>query len=381
MSHEVVISGVGAITHLSDSAGGLHDALTEKKINFTTIDVINGLRLRNSISVGQIPIEKRIELQNNLPLRSFNSALAAQGAAEALNDAGLQNNCGDIGIVLANNDGNIDVLESELGLSPRTYNDAYSSHHILDHIKNKFKITGLATVIHNTCASFNAALAIAVEMIRRGVHDTVLVGATDLLASKVLFGFDTLRALSTNSCRPFCSNRGTITISEGAAFAVVQRSELASRAYCQILAAVRNNDAAHPTAPLHESVRNCHLLALESAGITENDIDVIFAHGTATKANDETEAKIFQELYPKTSIVATKSVLGHTMATCGGVNAVTICKSFERETIPGNLYYGDDLEFDLNISSQQKYIRRNAIIQSNSFGFGGNNAIAIFKGI
>lgn len=378
----VCISGIGAITHLGSTADETYKAVCEKKMAFETISSIDGLRMKHDISAGVIDAQLKNTLRKHYPKTSMNLILALSAASEALTDAFKgKSQPIKLGLIVANNDANTDVIESRLKLSSKEFSHSASAAAILPFLKNQLAIEGLAFVVHNTCASFNAALDMAIKLINTGVHDSVLVGGADMLSSKVMFGFDTLRALSVKPCKPFCLERGTITISEGAAFVVVERLADAQKPYCEILGVGRNNDANHSTSPTIETVRQCHELAAHNSEIQMKDVNVIFAHGTATKANDATEARIIKESYSKAKVFASKAVLGHAMATCGAVNAVLIAKSYQMKMIPGNSAKKSELEFDLNWIETEHSICSKDIIQSNSFGFGGNNAIALFRGV
>jgi 3-oxoacyl-[acyl-carrier-protein] synthase II len=374
------ITGVGAVNQLGVNAEDIYKKCIEGRVNFSEIDSVDGLPLRNRVSVGKIDSDVIGNLSSDFPNMSLNLKLGYQAAKEALYDAYPNGDFpNDMGLIIANNDANTDVVAHNIGESESIFDHLAGANTILDFIKKSFKFEGYSVVVHNTCASFNAALDIAMELIGRGVHSSVLVGGVDMLSSKVIFGFDTLRALSLNPSRPFCKDRGTITISEGAAFVLVENKKL--NTYCEILAVARNNDAAHPTSPTEKTVEECQKNILNKAGINGSDVRIVVAHGTGTKINDAIESNVSRKNIPSALLIATKAQLGHTMAACGAMNAVIISKSYAHSIFPGNIIKRNQIEYDLNWPDSNVGISEADIIQSNSFGFGGNNAIAMFRGV
>lgn len=377
---DIVISGLGCTTPMGGSPKELFENISKKTLSFTPM-VLDGY-CQKEISVGKLSTEQRQQIiheSSQLGLddnHSWNTHLAIYSAMQALSDAEIDPGM-RMGVIVANNDGHSDLLEQSLHTNILSPN--YSATSTLEMIRTVTKSSGFSTMVFNTCASFNTALEIAVNLIEQNIHDTVLVGGTDLLAKKVLYGFDTLRALSLQPCKPFCRDRGAITISEGSAFVVLQRSDIARKRYCSVAGIGRNCDAAHPTAPNKESILLCHKMVFKKTKLSAKDISVLFAHGTGTIANDSIEASIVNELDYAAILCAPKTLLGHNMAACGAVAAVLIALTFNSNSVPMTSLYPDHHEFDLNyVNDANAHTSKINFIQSNSFGFGGNNAIAIF---
>jgi len=377
---DVVISGVGCITPLGSNPDITYQNICNKKSVFNSI-TLDGFKPK-TILVGQLSADQLDNVKNNSSRcgigddHSLNTHFAIYAAEQALQDARIQPGT-RMGLVIANNDGNSDLLEAAVETNAPPIN--YCGTSTLQSIRKVTNSSGFNSIIYNTCASFNTALETATNLIKQNVHDTVLVGGTDLLANKVLYGFDTLRVLSNNPCKPFCRDRGNITISEGSAFLVLQKSCEAKKRYCSVIATARNCDAGHPTSPNEESILQCHQMILQKANLIASDIDVLFAHGTGTGANDRIEASIYNALDYSAVVCAPKTLLGHNMAACGAVAAAMIAKTFEHKHIPLTSKYEDEHEFALNFVNQKNASLVDVkYIQSNSFGFGGNNAIALF---
>lgn len=242
---------------------------------------------------------------------------------------------------------------------------------------------GPAYTIHNTCASGNVALEVALRMLRSGAIKTAVIGGGDVFAKKVWSGFHTLHALGPERCRPFSAARRFITIAEGGAFLVLQAhdSKLSTvSAYAELIAAASNNDASHPTKPDLQGVTDCHLSVLRQSGLRGDEIDAVFAHGTGTKANDAVEAAIFSQHYPRASITAIKGTVGHLMATAGALGALASCLALKHQQLPPTQITDEEFEFEFDLvtgtSARNKPL---TYVQNNSFGFGGNNAITLFK--
>lgn len=377
---DIVISGLGCATPQGLCPEELFENVLKKQTFFTTI-TLDGYQQKD-ILVGKIsgPQQDQVmqlSMQSGLKEdQSWNTHLGVYAALQALQDAEID--VGEhMGLIVANNDGNADLLEQSLQTHRLVAN--YCGTSVLNAIRTATASSGFSTLVYNTCASFNTALDIAVNLIEQHVHDIVLVGGTDLLAKKVLYGFDTLKALSDKPCKPFCRDRGSITIAEGSAFVVVQKASIARKRYCSVVGISRNCDADHPTAPNKESILSCHKMVLNKTRLDAQDISVLFAHGTGTIANDSIEAAIINELDYSALVCAPKTILGHNMAACGAVAAILIALTFKHNNVPVTSLYPDSHEFSLHyVNDQNAHGLDMNFIQSNSFGFGGNNAIAIF---
>ncbi|MEP7288954.1 MAG: beta-ketoacyl-ACP synthase II [Chloroflexota bacterium] len=258
-------------------------------------------------------------------------------------------------------------------------------------------IKGINFGVSAACATGNVSIGEGAALIRRGDAEVVLVGATDaVLIPASVGGLNAMRTLTTRNdepekaSRPFDATRDGFVPSEGAAVLVLESLEHAQARGAEILAEVvgygASCDASHITAPDSSGDAVCYAMrrALSKADLTVNDIDYINAHGTSTVLNDlhETRAikRVFGEQAYKVPISSTKSMLGHGMCATGAVEAVLCVMALRDGVIPPtiNLEHPDpecDLDYVPNVA-------RNAdlrYVMSNSFGFGGHNAVVIFK--
>ncbi|MEV8637974.1 beta-ketoacyl synthase N-terminal-like domain-containing protein [Streptosporangium sp. NPDC051023] len=314
------------------------------------------------------------------------SVFAEYAALAAIADAGMVP--GDPGlrnavVCVGTNDGHADALENLVaGRKDLAGTGGFSSYSIAEGVARAVGSTGPAFVVHNTCASSNVALSCALEMLRSGVADTAVVGGCDSYSEKNTIGFSSLQAIGPTACRPFSRNRRYVTPSEGAGIMVLrtERAVAAGRApYAELLTVAVNNDASHPTAPNSEGVADCHRRALDQCGLKADDIDVIFAHGTGSRANDSIEGAIFAETYPHAAVTAIKGTIGHLMGAAGAAGAVASCLALEKRLVPPTAVGAEEVEVGIDlVTGAPRAVPRLRHVQNNAFGFGGYNAIAIF---
>jgi 3-oxoacyl-[acyl-carrier-protein] synthase II len=205
-----------------------------------------------------------------------------------------------------------------------------------------------------------------------------------------------MKALSTRNdapakaSRPFEKNRDGFVLGEGAGIVVLEELEHAKKRGANILAELvgyaANSDAHHVTqpAPEGEGAARCMRLALESAQMSPSDIGYINAHGTSTPFNDANETKAIKAVFgshaKQVAVSSTKSMTGHMLGAAGGAEAVVGVLALTRNVLPPTINYETpDPECDLDyVPNQPREVRVNAVM-SNSFGFGGTNAILVLK--
>ena len=243
-------------------------------------------------------------------------------------------------------------------------------------------------IIANACASGSNAIGHAFQLIRNGLHTSVIAGGYDALSELVFVGFDTLQASTTERCRPFDKHRSGLVLGEGAAVLTLEERETALQRGAPILAEVTgygiSTDNHHLTQPHPSGVGPFEAMrrALNSARLTPNEIDYINAHGTATSFNDATEgaaiARLFGEKPPPVS--STKALMGHSLGAAGAIEAVFALLAINHDFMPANANYQEaDPQWNLNIiANKPQHCRVNRVI-SNSFGFGGTNASLVLE--
>ncbi|MEM7030162.1 MAG: beta-ketoacyl-ACP synthase II [Chloroflexota bacterium] len=247
------------------------------------------------------------------------------------------------------------------------------------------------------CASGNYAFVEAFHMMQRGEAQVMITGGTESVISTVISAaFGRIKASSgrnddpEGASRPFSGDRDGFVQGEGAVVMTLETEEHAkargAKIYAEVLGGSLTGDAFHVTAPRPDgrgairTMRN----AIKYAGLTPDDIDVIYAHGTSTPLNDEAETKALKEVFGerayKIPISGTKSMVGHMLGAAGAISAFAAVMGFNDDVIPPtiNLHTPDpacDLDYVPNVARQQ----RTNIAIINAFGFGGQNVALILK--
>jgi 3-oxoacyl-[acyl-carrier-protein] synthase II len=249
----------------------------------------------------------------------------------------------------------------------------------------------------SACATSAHAIGEAVKSIRLGETDAAIAGGAEASITPLsIGGFAVMKALSTRNedpstaSRPFDKDRDGFVMGEGAGVVVLEELEHARRRGANILAEVAgygaNSDAFHETqpAPEGEGAARCMRLALADSGLRPEDIGYINAHGTSTPFNDANETKaikaVFGEHARKLMVSSTKSMTAHMLGAAGGAEAVVSVLVLTRGVIPPTAnYLTPDPECDLDyVPNTAREVRVNAVL-SNSFGFGGTNAVLVLK--
>lgn len=265
------------------------------------------------------------------------------------------------------------------------------------HISIMFGAKGPNTVVCTACAAGSHAIGEAFKTIQRGDADAMICGGSESVVTQLaLSGFAALKALSTRNdepekaSRPFDRDRDGFVIGEGAGILVLESLDAAQARGARILAEIAGygltGDAYHMTAPPDdgEGAARCMQMALDDAGMSYRDVDYINAHGTSTPLNDVCETRaiktVFKERAYDIPVSSTKSMTGHLLGGAGGIEAVFSVKAIQEGVIPPTINYDNpdpecDLDYVPNVA-RRKDLR---VVMSNSFGFGGTNAVLLFK--
>ncbi|MFD8462699.1 beta-ketoacyl synthase N-terminal-like domain-containing protein [Streptomyces antimycoticus] len=315
------------------------------------------------------------------------SVFAVYAAVEAVRDAGME--AADpllrtAVVCVGTSDGHADGLEA-VGAGLADEAASFSSATIAATVAGAVGSLGPAFVVNGTCASANVALAAALDALRSGLAEVAVVGGCDAYSQKNIIGFSSLKAIGPQPCRPFAQDRRYVTPSEGAGVLVIQteRSLGADQVpYAEVLASAVNNDARHPTAPDPAGVEACHRRALHEAGLSASKIDVIYAHGTGSRINDAIEEQIFLDNYPRATVTAVKGTVGHLMGGAGAAGAVAACLTLRHRLVPPTAVEADAVNPGLElVTGAPRAVPDVRYVQNNALGFGGNNALSIFRQI
>ncbi|PWU11331.1 MAG: beta-ketoacyl-[acyl-carrier-protein] synthase family protein [Verrucomicrobia bacterium] len=240
-------------------------------------------------------------------------------------------------------------------------------------------------LISNACASGTNAIGLASWAIRSGRYRRVLCGAYDAFSQLVFAGFESLKIMTPEKCRPFDAARTGLVLGEGAAVFFLEDLEEAAHRGTPILAEIAGygvaSDNHHLTQPepTGAMVRLAIRRALADADFSPQSIDYINAHGTGTLQNDASEGQALLDFLPDVPVSSTKAMMGHALGAAGAIEAAFCLHALEGNFLPPNINLRQK-EKALNLvvnSSRPASIRR---VLSNSFGFGGANAcIALQK--
>ncbi|HXK94134.1 MAG TPA: beta-ketoacyl-ACP synthase II, partial [bacterium] len=261
----------------------------------------------------------------------------------------------------------------------------------------RYGLRGPNTSVVTACATGAHSIGEAMRLIQRGDADVMIAGGAEAAITPLGFGgFCSIRALSTRNdepekaSRPFEKNRDGFVMGEGAGVLVLEELEHAkkrgARIYGELIGYGMSADAYHVTMPEPDGIgaQLAMRLALEDARLAVEDVDYINAHGTSTPYNDKFETLAIKSLFnshaAKLAVSSTKSMTGHLLGAAGAVELIACLMALREGIIPPTINYETpDPECDLDYVPNQAREQRIRIAMSNSFGFGGHNAVLIAK--
>ena len=265
------------------------------------------------------------------------------------------------------------------------------------HLSMEFGLKGPSSTVSNACASSATAIGDAFRQIRHGYADAMLVGGSDALLTKgTIKAWQAMHTLAKPhadgaeaSCRPFSKDRSGLVLSEGSAMLVLEDWDTAQRRGANILAELAGyastTDAHHLTQPEAQGQAAAMSLALKDAGLNTTDIGYLNAHGTATEVGDVVETNaiklVFQSQASNLPISSTKAVHGHAMGAAGAMEFVASVMSLRSgQLAPTAFLQTPDERCDLDyIPLHTRSVKNLRAVMSNSFAFGGSNAVLIAK--
>jgi 3-oxoacyl-[acyl-carrier-protein] synthase II len=332
------------------------------------------------------------------------SQFAVAAAAEAVTDSGLDPASWDgtrVGVVLGSGIGGAATWEKQhhvllddgpLQVSPLLI-PMLAVNMPAGYVAMEHGARGPNLVTATACASGTTAIGTARELLRQNVCDVVITGGTEAcLIPSIVSGFSQMGALSGRqsdpraASRPFDADRDGFVPAEGAAVLILERAADAkargAHTYAHIRGYGASADAHHATAPEPQGAgaELAVRAALRDAGLAPGDIDHVNAHGTATALNDMMEATLIRRvLGTRAAVTSIKGVVGHSLGAAGAIEAAITALTLDQQIIPptANLDSQDpQIELDIVAKSARPAAVRAAV--SNSFGFGGQNAVLAF---
>ena len=412
-NRRVVITGTGLITPLGTGTEKSWQAMLASKSGIGPITRFpaESLDARIAGEVKDFLAEQFIEKREVRRMDLF-TQYAIAAAEMAMRESGLPIGSQPhgyrpekVGVIIGSGIGGLGSLEEQHKKALEKGFDRLSPFFIIQMIINmapglismRFGAKGPNWSPVSACSTGAHAIGEGAKSIRLGETDAVIAGGAEAAITPLgIGGFAVMKALSTRNdeptkaSRPFDKDRDGFVEGEGAGVVVLEELEAAKKRNATILAELvgygANSDAYHVTqpAPEGEGAARCMSLALESARMNPDEVGYINAHGTSTPINDANETKaiktVFGDHSRKLAVSSTKSMTGHMLGAAGGAEAVVSVLVLSRNVLPPTINYTTpDPECDLDyVPNHPRELRVNAVM-SNSFGFGGTNAVLLFK--
>jgi len=409
MQERIVITGMGTVNPIGHSADETWRNALAGISGVAPITLFDPSRLLVRIAgeVKNFDAEKILDPKEARRRDRF-AQFAAVAVKEALEQSGLNgaNGVGErVGVVIATAIGGLHTvheMENTLrGAGPRRMNPFSISMVMANGAAALTAIDygfhGPSFSLASACATGTDAIGIAWTLIRAGVIDAAVAGASEATVTELgVAAFDRVGAMSRRNDAydttpaPFDRDRDGLVMGEGAAALVLERESHARGRGAQILAELAgygaSSDAFHITAPSEDGSGGAMAIrrALDSAGIGPQDVDYINAHGTGTRLNDVSEtrairAALGEEAY-RIPISSTKSMTGHMMGASGALEALFCVQTVRDDCLPPTIHFQNpDPECDLDCVPNQMRRQKVNVALSNSFGFGGHNAVLVVR--
>jgi 3-oxoacyl-[acyl-carrier-protein] synthase II len=390
----VLVTGLGAVTPYGRGRHLLWEGLAHGRCAIRPLTLLETEGFRSRIGA-EVPADTRLSGVSHR--RSRADRLAASAADEAVADAGLS--AGELApaaVVVGGIGGG--MLEAEAWFWRRAregVDDARERRALLsvmpfshaDLLMRRFRTTGPRETLVLACSSGGAAIGRAAELVAEGVAPVAIAGGVDAMTRICFMGFNALKLLDPEPCRPFARDRRGMSLGEGAAFAILEDADHAQargvRGYAEVASYGLTTDAWHLTAPHPDGEGAVRAMteALERAGVPATAVGYVNAHGTGTAQNDRVEAVALRKLFDPDAVLvsANKSLVGHTMAAAGAIEALATVLTLVHGLVPPTAHLDDpdpEIPFDCVPNVARPAALEYAL--SNSLGFGGQNVSLVF---
>lgn len=400
----VVVTGVGAVSGWGWGAGELWRGLAGggAAIGVPSRFDTRGHRTRLAAEVPPPPA-RLAALVPGWRRLSRADRFAVAGAVEACRQAGLEPGDAaggsDLGVFFGGSTAG--MAEGERFFHDLTQGDRRARIRLLvshplnspgDVVARLVGARGPVQSVSSACASGALAIGAALDALRDGGATTAVAGGADSLCHLTFAGFNSLRIVDAERCRPFRRRRQGLNLGEGAGMLVLETLENArrrgARPLAELLGAGASCDAHHMTAPHPQGAGAARALrsALDDAGVDAADVGFVNAHGTGTPQNDAAEwraiEQVFGERARRIPVTATKGAVGHLLGSSGAIEAVATVQCLDAgaaHAAAGDGAADEDLGVDLVVGDARP-LAPDCTAVSTSFGFGGANAVLVFRG-
>jgi 3-oxoacyl-[acyl-carrier-protein] synthase II len=409
MSKRVVVTGMGCISPVGNNVKETWESILTGKSGAAMITRFDASRHKTRFAA-EVKGFDPVALLNAREARKMDrfTQFAVTVAMEALEQARLtidESNRDRVGVVIGTGIGGIGTILEQAEVMRERGPERVSPFLVPMMISDsapgmlaiRFGARGPNMALATACASGNNAIGEALEMIRRGVADVMIAGASEAaLVPVAMAGMNVMTALSTRNddpqtaSRPFDKDRDGFLMGEGAGVLILESLEHAQARGATILGEVAGygttDDAHHISAPAENGAGAAMAMkmSLQNAGLDITDIEYINAHGTSTPLNDKSETAaiktVFGEQAYNIPVSSTKSMTGHLLGASGAIEAVFCILAMRDEILPPTInYQTPDPECDLDYVPNEPRKASPKHVMSNSFGFGGHNATLIFS--
>ena len=410
MSRRVVVTGMGTVNPLGNDAETFWQRVRAGESGIGPVTRFDAADFSSRIAgeIKDLDSSAVLDTREARRMDAF-ARFAVVAGLQALEHAGLQPEGLDperLGVLLGVGFGGLDTLEAEYrhlfdrgpkGVHPLLVPKMISNI-AAGHIAIRINARGPSYTVVSACASANDAIGESYRWIKDGAADVMLSGGTEAPVSPLaLAGFCVLQAVTSThnddpqrASRPFDAGRDGFVLAEGAGVLVLEELEHARRRgatiYAEVVGYGATCDANHLTAPHPEGLgaRAAMRMALQMADMRPDEVDYVNAHGTSTTLNDATETvaikHVFGEHAANLKVSSTKSMVGHLLGAAGAVEAIATIMALRDQFFPPTINYEEpDAACDLDYVPNAGQPGRIDAAISNSFGFGGHNAVLAFR--
>ena len=403
----VVITGMGTVSPIGNDTPTFIANLLAGKLGIDKIKKFDASATGISVAGEVKDFDPQLRLSKKAAKRmDLYSQYAVYTALEALEQAGINAENTDpyeMGVIIGSGIGGLTTIQEQVikmhEKGPQRVSPLFVPTAIANMAAGNVAIAAnaknICTAVVTACASATNAIGEAYRQIKEGRAQVMLTGGAEASVNEIgIAGFSALTALSTQTdpqvaSLPFDSKRSGFVLGEGAATLVLESLEHAQKRGAKILGEIvgygATCDAYHITAPdpSGEGAARAMQAALDEAGIKPDQVGYINAHGTATHANDEGEAKAINRVFGADSQVwvsSTKSMTGHLLGAAGAIEAVATVAVLQLGQLPANIgLTQQDEKCQINVVTQNALPVPIEYALSNSLGFGGHNAVIAFK--
>ncbi len=396
------MSGIGVVSAIGLNRTEFRDSLRAGRCGIQAITRVdpNQLQVKNGAEAHGFDAAAHFDRKQLAMMDRF-SHFAVVAAREAVADAGVepQHGLGEAAVILGSGAGGKtteDEVYRELygAGNPRVHPTAIPRSMLsaaVSHVTIDLGIKGPSFAVSSACASATHALGQALWLVRNGAAEIALAGGTEAcITLATIKAWESMRVMSPDVCRPFSLGRRGMTLGEGAAVLVLETLDAArargARIYAELAGFGMSSDAGHLIQPSADGAARAMWAALRDAALDPGQVDYVNTHGTGTKTNDVTEsaaiATIFDDHASKLMVSSTKSMHGHALGASGALEVAATALGIEAGFVPPTINFVEpDPDCPLDCVPNEARETRVSAALSNSFAFGGHNAVVALRQI